>query len=223
MINIYQIYYNEETKSKCYPEYKHYYNRYCTPFFENSVILDLIDKKKHCEGEYFGVWSCSFRDKVDRRQKFTPEIFEKFVSSTKGDVFSAHRYHSKHVPAVLAQKYHPNFVSILQRILNRIGYKADLYKEARFIIYSNHFIAQKCVYYDFVETLLRPAMEVMSKKGTDIYNSIWQNSMYKGHGRLPEHLKPLFGVDFYPYHTFLCERLIMLYLNNNPDIVCRNL
>lgn len=223
MINIHQIYYDEASKNNCYPEYNLYYNPSCTPFFENSVILDLIDQKVHCQGEYFGVWSHAFRSKVDSKQHFTPEKFQDFVKLNDAEVYSAHRYHSKHVPAVLAQKYHPNFISILQRILNKIGYQADLFKEARFIIYSNHFIASKCVYDDYVETLLRPAMDVMSEKGTEIYNLIWQNSRYKGHGKLPDHLKSLFGVEFYPYHTFLCERLIMLYLNNNHDIICLNL
>jgi hypothetical protein len=222
MINIYQIYYDEASKNDCYPEYNLYYNPNCTPFFENSVILDLIDNQKHCDGDYFGVWSHKFRHKVDAKQKFTPQIFERFVRNNKADVYSAHRYHSKHVPVRLAEKYHPNYSNILRKILNKIGYFVDFDAQARFIIYSNHFIADRCVFFDYVETLLRPAMEVMSND-EEIKGLIWQNSRYKGHGRLPDHLKPVFGVDFYPYHTFLCERLIMLYLNNNRDIKCLNL
>ncbi len=222
MINIYQIYYDEKSKHNCYPQYHHYYNKQCSPFFENSIIVDLINNNAHCAGEYFGVWSHAFKSKVDQRQIFTPEKFERFVLSNKAEVFSAHRYHSKHVPAVLAQKYHPNFISILQRILDKINYKTDLFKPARFVIYSNHFIAQKCVYEDYVTSLLAPAMEVMSND-EEIKKLIWKNSKYKGHGLLPDHLRPVFGVDFYPYHTFICERLIMLYLNNNPNIKCLNL
>lgn len=222
MIGVYQIYYDEKSKADCYPEYNLYHNTRCTPFFENSVILDLIDQEKHCEFDYFGVWSHKFRHKVDQRQKFSPQLFERFIKDKRADVYSAHRYHSVHRPVRLAEKYHPNYSYILGKILDKIGYKADFDEPARFIIYSNHFVADSCVYQDYVDSLLRPAMEVMSNN-EEVKSLIWQNSQYKGHGKLPDHLKPVFGVDFYPYHTFLCERLIMLYLNNNRDIKCLNL
>lgn len=222
MINIYQIYYDEISKNNCYPEYNLYYNPHCTPFFENSVILELVGNEKHCDGDYFGVWSHKFREKVDPRQKFTPKIFERFIKSHPADLYSAHKYHSAHVPVKLAEKYHPNFSYIMQLILDKISYRADFNEKARFVIYSNHFIASPCVYQDYVDTLLRPAMEVMSND-EEVKSHVWKNARYRGHGNLPDHLKPLFGVDFYPYHTFLCERLIMLYLNNNRDIKCMNL
>jgi hypothetical protein len=55
---------------------------------------------------------------------------------------------------------------------------------------------------------LEPAMEVM-----ETMPELMQNSGYPK--VLPEHLQRQWGINYYPYHTFLCERMFSFYAHLN--------
>jgi len=63
-LNIWQVYFDENTKKACDPAWNHYDNSYrLTEFFENSVIVDLVNRGEHLKG-YFGVFSHDVKDSI---------------------------------------------------------------------------------------------------------------------------------------------------------------
>lgn len=216
-LKVYQIYFKEEQKQLL--DYQPYYNQDCTVFFENSIIAKLIEDGKHIGHEYFGVVSYKLREKIGSvmkerwkslqnianhsNQEFTPEFFEELLLKHKPDVMSFQR-HLPHDPISLADKFHPNFSGYFRKIMGEIGYdwKPQAFKD---ILYCNYFVAKSHWYEAYVKEMLIPAMEVMESMPELMGNSGYPH-------KLPEDLKMKFGIDHYPYHPFLCERMMSYYV-----------
>lgn len=213
MIKIYQIYFREDQRA-CL-DYIPYYNPDCTVFFENSVIQDLVQKQKQTQGdaEYFGVVSYKLREKIGETieswknnknianksiRKFTPEQFQHELLKGKPDAMSFQR-HMGHDPISYANKFHPGFSGYFQHILKKVGYNwSPTYLEN--VFYCNYFVAKNEIYEKYVNDMLAPAMEVMKNMP-----ELMRDSHYPH--KLPENLKEKFGVNHYPYHPFICERM----------------
>jgi hypothetical protein len=222
---IIQIYYDDKSKASCYPEFEHFHNEKCTPYFENKVIIDLVNSGRHKEGKYFGVFSGNFRHKImysKDMQRITPQcIYSKIGNS---DVISFFRHHRNKNIVTKAEMFHPGFKRALKNIFERIGFEINLEENTRFIVYQNHFIAKSEIYEDYVNSLLEPVVKEMeNKENKELQNIIWQDSNYHKKYTMSEKLKRELGVNYYPYHTFLCERLFSIYLNKNKHITCEHL
>lgn len=213
LLKIYQIFYKDEQREKII--YEPFFNDKCTIFFENSVIKDLIDFRMHKKYEYFGVVSHNLLEKIPgityknlSNKSFDPEKFEKTIHYLQPDAISFQTI-APHHPILVADKYHPEFSRLFKKIIEKIGYEFndtnEIYKT---VFYHNHFVAKSEIYEDYVQLLLKPAMEVMSGMP-----ELMKDSKY--YKKLPENLKIEFGVDHYPMHTFLCERLFSYYAHVN--------
>lgn len=222
---IIQIYYDDASKSSCYPEFDHHYNEKCTPFFENKVIVDLVNEGSHRGYQYFGILSGHFKNKMIHTRdmkRLTPQyIFSKLGET---DVVSFFRHHRNSNVVNKAEMFHPGFKRALKNIFNRIGFEANLEERTRFTVYQNHFIARSEIYEDYVKNLLEPAIKEMENKDNkELQNIIWQDSKYHKKHTMSEKLKRELGVPYYPYHTFICERLFSIYLNKHKNITCQHL
>lgn len=221
---VYQIYYDEGSKEACFPEFEHYENKVCSPFFENSIIVELIKQGRHIESEYFGVFSGNFKNKIIHSRdgkKITPQLINESLDT---DVLSFFRHHKNKNVVNKAEVFHPGFKRALKNILNAIGFTVDLEKDTRFTVYQNHFIAKSSIYEQYVKELLGPAIIEMSNKANkELQNIIWQDSGYHKKKTMPDKLKKELGVPYYPYHTFICERLFSVFLNKYPHITCKHL
>lgn len=219
-MKVYQIYFDVSQESKL--DYIPYFNKDCTVFFENSVIRELIEQKKHIDSKYFGVVSHKLREKTEFTKRawknipqianmsegqFTPESFEAILNLENPDVMSFQR-HMSHDPISFANKFHPNFSNYFQKIMKNIGYNwtPTVFKN---VFYCNYFVAKEEIYQKYCEEMLFPAMDFMENMP-----ELMQNSNYPH--KLPEHLASKFGVNYYPYHTFLCERMFsyFAYIHN---------
>ncbi len=213
MNKFYQIYFHESQLDKL--DYTPYFNN-ANVFFENQVIVDLKDEMNGCD--YFAVLSHSLRDKctVSKRWvgninntsslEFTPERFEVFLNKHKPDAMSFQR-HPSHDPVTLADKYHPNFSSYFRDIIGAIGYnwKPTVFEN---VFYCNYQTVKPEIYRDYVDSMLRPAMNYMW-----LVSELMGNSNYPK--QLPKELCDRFGIDWYPYHPFLCERMFSFYAHIN--------
>lgn len=222
---VYQIYYDDASKQACYPEFEHYHNEVCSPFFENSIIVKLIKEGKHIESDYFGVLSGNFRHKIIHSRegkKITPQYILDNIGDS--DVVSFFRHHKNKNVVNKADLFHPGFKRALKNILSAIGFDVDLDKDTRFTVYQNHFIAKSSIYEKYVKELLEPVInEMCNKSNKELQNIIWQDSGYHKKNTMPEKLKKELGVSYYPYHTFICERLFSVFLNKYPHIICKHL
>jgi hypothetical protein len=222
---IVQIYYDEPSRNACFPNVELYHNKICTPFFENKIIIDLVTQGKHNDAKYFGVFSGHFKNKILHsrdKEKITPE----FICSQLGDtdVVSFFRHHRNSNVVNKAEVFHPGFTRALKNIFNRIGFQVDLEERTRFTVYQNHFVAKSEVFEHYVKTLLEPAVrEMENKENKELQNIIWQDSNYHKKRTMPEKLKQELGKPYYPYHTFLCERLFSIYLNKYKHITAKHL
>lgn len=217
-MKIYQIYYDEASRANCEPEYIHYYNSECTPFFENDVIAKLIEEGAHKDADYFGVVSHKLREKTGLNpisgrstSKFSTQAFEALCLRTNADVISYNR-NPKHDVCKLADRFHPNFSKIMRQALHGLPFQM---RPSNTPIYFNHFVAKPEIWDAYTTQLLFPVMRRM-KNDEALSKLLWQNSKYPS--QLPINLQKEWNVNYYPYHSFICERLISIFLANTPKI-----
>ena len=219
-LRAYQIYYEPSQLSRV--EYIPVNNSNCTPFFENTVISDLIKRDLHIGCEYFAVVSWKIKNKIGNEMKnqwrnmpnisnlslneFTPEQFAIELERHRPDVMSFQR-HAPHDPISFADRFHPNFSKYFKEIMWKIGFdwKPETFQN---VFYCNYQAAKSDIYESYVKNMLNPAMAVMGEMP-----ELMQNSGYPT--PLPEHLKKSFGVNHYPYHAFLCERMFSYFVHLN--------
>jgi hypothetical protein len=182
-------------------------------------MVDLINEGAHLDYSYFGVVAYKLREKLSFAktypivnianrsiQEFTPELYEFELWKRTPDVFSFQRQ-LPHDPVSFADKFHSGFSNYFKKIMYEIGYNwyPTVFEN---VFYCNYFTAKSEIYEHFVKTMLEPAMEVMETMPV-----LMQNSGYPK--TLPEHLQRQWGINFYPYHTFLCERMFSFYAHLN--------
>ncbi len=214
-LKIYQIYFLPEQLQVL--DYIPFLNDDCTPFFEAGVMAKLITDGLHKDSEYFGVVSYKLRNKLGYTRtnwralpnianhsvnSFTPEMFEFQLKRNAPDAMSFQR-HQGHDPITYANQFHPGFSDFFKIIMNKIGYG---WQPTHFenVFYCNYFAAKRDIYEDFVINMLIPAIKVMNEMP-----ELMQNSRYPH--QLPEELKKKWGIDHYPYHAFLTERMFSYY------------
>lgn len=217
-LQVYQIYFDETQRQKLI--YKPYFNEECSLFFEHSIMCKLIEEKCHLESTYFGVVSHSLKEKIGDFKRFSPRIkianlstsqftkdsFELELSRNLPDVMSFQR-HASHDPVSLANNYHPNFSDFFKEIMEKIGYKWHPITFEN-VFYCNYFVCKSEIYELFINEMLRPAMDMMNNMPQLLANSNYPK-------QLPDHLKKNWGLNHYPYHAFLCERMFSYFVHLN--------
>lgn len=216
----YQIYFSEKSKENCFSEsnwWRHYNNTgKLTPFFENSCIADLIENNKHKESEYFAVFSHSIKSKISFSENnliFNPENLRKQLNGH--DVYSFQKRRKTKNIIIQANNYHPAFSDYMQKILNNIGF--EMPKKTDKIVLFNHFIAKSHVYEMYYNNMLKPAMQVMSKMKELNKNSHYSRKQYS------TEIQKQLGYRHYPYHPFICERLMSVWLTYNKDLTFKHI
>jgi len=185
---IYQVYYNNETRGNCKeaPFIVKHYNKDCSIFFENQIILDLINQGKHLEAEWFGVVShkwltskakgiikCNLLDIPNRLPTMNNTVVGFHPNLKNGRIFSG-----------TDEKY---YFEIFNALLDYVGLPKT--KPNR-IIMQNHFLARSNDYQYYAIHYLSKAIEFLIKD-----KRAYKISPYKG----------------YTYHTFLLEKLFNQY------------
>jgi hypothetical protein len=220
LVNIYQVYYKESQLASI--EHIPYYNDNCTPYFENSVIVDLINSDAHRQSKYFGVLSHKFRTKIEERKQSNWSHLPNFANTSRAEFsprqidFVLDRFnfpvlnlmqHPSHDPVSYGNKFHANLSHFFAYVLKEIGYdwKPCVIEN---VFYSNYFIAKSEIYEHYVKSMLEPAIKVMDKMP-----ELWSNSGYSF--ELPIELQNKWGVKHYPYHSFVLERLFSYYCHVN--------
>lgn len=225
-LKVFQVYFNDEQLPL---NYIPYFNENCTPYFENKVIVELIEKNQHQNCTHFGVLSHQFEAKIKDRMSANWDGLKelknhhRFVMDANGiehalKLFSpsvlALMQHPAHDPIAFGGKFHAKLPEFFTKITKKIGceWKPQVFNQ---VYYSNYFIAEPSIYSDYVKTMLAPAIEVMESM-----DELWQPSGYPK--ELPKRLQKQWGVDYYPYHTFVLERLFSYYCHLNKDKIWPN-
>lgn len=215
MTELYQIYYEESQRSHIFPFAIPHFNDELTPFFENSVIVDLVSRTK---AEKIGVCSWQLREKLKFHLPPKRELTEEVINSDY-DVILLSKNSNSHQMLARANAWHVRFTEILFKIFDAVGFSmrgTEVLPDR--VVYFNHFVARTEIYKQYILELLSPAMEVMSND-EEIKKMIWIDSGYETlKGFIPDRIKQAWG--YYPMHPFLCERMFSCWLNGkNFNIV----
>lgn len=226
IINIHQVYFDEESKENCDPAWNHYDNSYrLTEYFENQVIADLLEKGEHYKTEYFAVFSHDVNLNINFREDnlpFSPDNLETIVQKYKVDCFSFQKRRRQENIVVQAEQYHHGFIDMTNKILKHCG-MGELPAKLDKIVLFNLMVCNQKFWDAYYEDLLKPAMEIMKEMP-----ELMQDSKYALIGRpmtvdKAERFKKAFGNTWYPYHPFVCERLASIYLQLHPEFSFRHI
>ena len=100
---------------------------------------------------------------------------------------------------------HKGFRKLFDLICNDLELKV---KEPKHHIYSNFFIAKRDTFKSYQDLLIK-SIELLENKYKDL---AWRDSGYIGLNK--ENLKKYTGLDYYPFHAFILERLMSLWIDN---------
>jgi hypothetical protein len=219
---IFQIYYDAATERNCVPEFTKFPNSSLSAFFENEIIQMLGSVQYPGKSKYFGVLSHSFFVK----NTILPSAIISNLDAGEYDVYCFSGGLKIKNVIDTAENYHPGFRRAMELIVQAIGYDVDLSEPTRMVCYQNAFVAKSEIYQDYIDTLLAPAMKVMDDlRFNELQAIIWKDSNY--HRRrdpdIRARLMRYIGVDYYPYHTFICERLFTLYMQKNKNLTFKHL
>ena len=194
-IRIHQIYYDNQSKSNCFPEnniFKPYFNQNCTKYFENSVIQKLLNNNEHLNYDYFGVVSHKFlKSRVKGKAiGFNNDTLLKRLQGVEILTFF------KHIRGG-GQIFHNNdrnhYAKIYNELMEHLHLNFRENMKPRECILQNHFIARSDIY-DRYKPVLNDAIEFL--ESNQDANRI---TKYKG----------------YTFHTFILERLIQAFVHHN--------
>ena len=173
-------------------------------FFEYNVLMDVIDNHNIAE-DYLGIFSYKFPMKTGL---FKKKLFKILEQNPNYDIytFCSNRVKLKGKYLEFTEKVHPGFLDLFNKLCNDLGL---VVKEPKYIVYSNFFIAKTEIYKEYMNEIIKPAIELLETK---YKQEVWQDSNYKGLEK--DKLKQYTGLDYYPFYTFLCERLFSIWIEN---------
>ena len=192
-VSEYETYNNSHIRTK---EQKSY-------LFEYNPIIDIVDNLP--EGvEYLGVFSWKFPIKTG----FSKNILYKSLSHYKHkeyDFLNLSKSYWKNTSEYLyfSYKNHPKLQELLKKLLVHLD--KDVHPDRDNYTYSNFFLMKTDLWKDYIENWVKPAIEFMDNDPEYFENAIYTT------GLSSEKLKELTGLDYYTYHTFVLERLIIFY------------
>ena len=125
------------------------------------------------------------------------------MQKNKGADIVSLTHHRPHSTFKLADKYHPNISVLTQSLLNKIGFDHDLKSFDQNPKFFNYFVASPSVLEAFNNELLKPIIRLANLP------ELMNNSKYPK--AFPPNLAEIYGVNFWPYHPFIAERLITIF------------
>lgn len=214
-VKLYQIYWKDEQKSKMFDFATPYKNETLTPYFENSVIKEIVEGIGADVDENSKIAICSWklRDKIAVNVPPYRDLSAELLQS-EYDVLSFSKNSGVHNMIQAAEVWHPGFRTILNLLWAKLGRSAV--REVKNPIYQNHFAATLSIYRRYVSEVLSPSIELM-ESDEEIKNLVWKDSQYyklRDNKEFRDRVKEFIGTDYCPLHAFVCERLFPLWLND---------
>ena len=201
---IYSIVYDEQQTI----EYEKYFNNINTVnmrsyLFEYNVLIDIIDNFK-VDDKYLGIFSHKFPLKTGL---FKKKLYWLLENNPDFDIYGlCPQYSLKGKYLDFTEKAHPGFKELFYPLCKDLELEI---REPEYVIYSNFVVMKTSIYKDYINTIIKPAIYLLETKYKDLS---WKNSNYKG---LPmDQLKLHTELDYYPFFTFVLERLLNMYINN---------
>lgn len=169
--------------------------------FEYNPIINIVENST--TEDYIGIFSHRFPFKTGFYKNMVLNILDKEES----DIVNFCRPIENYLE--FTEKHHPGFMNIFTIICDELNLKIRPKKITS--IYSNFFAAKGKVYREYVE-LLKKAIDIM-ENNKEIKKLCWQDANYNSltKAQLFEYTE----LPHYTFHTFILERLLSVWLDNN--------
>lgn len=189
-------------------EYKRINNRISTVqdksyLFEYNKIIEYHECwETYSKDSYLGFFSHKFPHKTGFYKKYVEDVLD----NEDSDVVIFCKQHPNYL--AWTEEQHPGFTNIFEKVCSKLNLEIPSDMPT---IYSNFFAAKANVYKDYVE-VLKKAIDIM-ETDQEIKDLCWNDSGYKT-GLNQADLKKYTGLDYYPFHTFILERLMSVWIIN---------
>jgi len=217
-----QIFYDDKQKTACYNFSQLYKNDTLTPYFENSVIADLVPK---IEADYIGI--CSWRLSEKRYSGYTPimlngsidlreDKIQSAILNEHPDVINLRPFSPSHQMLDNARMWHggqihdyswDNAIEELRKFIH-------VPDEVKTPIYENAFIAKRSLYVDYVTDCLIPVMDFMRDKPVFFTDSGYARKKERDNPSAVKEYREKTGRNDYPIAPFILERLFSIWIND---------
>lgn len=183
-----------------------YFNQVLTPYFENTVISELVPK---CNADLISI--CSWRLKKKRGDMF--RLLDKTLTKEKilnadFDVAILTPRSPSHNVMGMASHWHGKAWDDAINDLKKFIKVPNIVKHA---VYENHFIARKDIYHAYVADYLLPVIDYMSTRDVYFVDSGYRTRKSQADN---EHIKKVLNRSDYPIAPFVLERLFSIFINN---------
>jgi hypothetical protein len=218
-LEFYQIFYKDEQKEQLYPFAIPFRNERLTPYFENSVIIELVPKT---QGDLVSV--CSWKLKEKRASSSTEIILkragtfelthESIITNSGFDIAILTPHNSSHQPLGMAIKWHGKawvdaFLAL--KIYLHGHHICKVPDELTHTIYENHFIAKREIYCDYVSQCLIPVIEFIRKEEVFSRDSGYITKKKNDPQAIADYQK-VSGRTDWPIAPFILERLFSIWI-----------
>jgi hypothetical protein len=183
--------------------------------FESNAIIDIVSNKNLEGVNYLGILSWKFYQKTHVSRE---RLFELFRASENAfaDVYNLSPELGRNIAGLgcfmdwSAHKdgHGENLRFLIKDCCEHTGMTYE--NNPPVVIYANQFLAKVEIYRDYVETIVKPSLELLEGKHWEVANT---PSGYQVGLELTQ-LKQLTGLDFYNFVPFVMERLFMQYVHN---------
>jgi hypothetical protein len=212
-VGIYQCFYRDQYKERLDPGFIPYFNDRISRFFENDVIVALVDEKKHSASDYFGVFSWRFSEKIPLRSEVIFDLMAE--DGYEADVYTFFEGTHRGLGEVgyntwtYGECSHPGLIEAGEALMNRLGIRVDFRHLPAPIIYQNHFICRSELYERYVRELLAPAIQTMNDvTDRDIQDLVGRDAQYIARS---DTAAQVFGRPYFSLEPFICERLFSVW------------
>ena len=205
-VDFIQIYFKDEQKEEIYDFATPYLNTVLTPYFENTVISELVPK---CDADLISV--CSWRLKKKRGDMF--RLLDKTLTKEKilnadFDVAILTPRSPTHNVMGMASHWHGRAWDDAISDLRTFIKIPNVVKHA---VYENHFIAHRDIYKEYVSGVLNPVIDYMSARPVYFVDSGYHT---RKSAEDVEAYRKLTGRTDYPIAPFVLERLFSIWISD---------
>jgi hypothetical protein len=212
-VGIYQCFYKDQYKERLDAGFIPYFNDRISRFFENDVIVELVEGNKHSSWDYFGVFSWRFSEKIPLRSEIIFDLMNE--DGYEADVYTFFEGTHRGLGEVgyntwtYGETSHPGLIEAGEVLMARLGIRVDLCHLPAPIIYQNHFICRSGLYERYVRELLSPAIRAMNDVADrEIQDLISRDAQYIARS---DTAAQVFGRSYFSLEPFICERLFSIW------------
>lgn len=182
--------------------------------FENNIIVRVPGLFKNSDRSdcFLGIFSWKFEQKTGKNYAQVFEACNLFHSSDfqlinfSPNLGSNIRGFGNFMD--WSDKGHIGIKSMVERCCKNVGMVYE--NNPKTVVYANLFAARYYVYKDYVETVIKPCLDLLEG---EMWAEVNREAGYTA-GLEKEELKRLTGLDFYNYVPFILERMMMQYIHN---------